>query len=148
MIELGRARLRDNQLDSAVVELGQAHELVRHPADRAAVAIDLGRALGQRAYEAIVVLDRAAQELPDGHPELDVTIEMEIAVASHIGPPGEDGRPAWQPRSAGPEGPRWPTGRCELLRLRSGINGIARRQRGRASRPGRAWRTRTRVTRP
>ena len=36
------------------------------------------------------MLPRAAQELPVGHPELDVTIEMEIAVASHMGRPAKE----------------------------------------------------------
>ena len=87
-LDLGRALARNGDLDGASAALQRALEEVDDPVARAGIALELGRALrlAQRPIEAITVLDQAVQALPAGHHDEEISLEGEIAFASHMGP--------------------------------------------------------------
>ena len=87
-LDLGRALARNGDLDRASAALQRALEEVDDPVARAGIALELGRALrlAQRPVEAITVLDQAVKDLPAGHHDEEISLEGEIAFASHMGP--------------------------------------------------------------
>ena len=87
-LDLGRALARNGDLDRASAALQRALEEVDDPVARAGIALELGRALrlAQRPVEAITVLDQAVNDLPTGHHDEEISLEGEIAFASHMGP--------------------------------------------------------------
>ena len=88
-LELGLALARNGDLDNASVVLKQALDDVDDPVTRATIALELGRAhrLAGRAVDAVAVFVQAVQDLPAGHHDEEVSLETEIAFASHMGLP-------------------------------------------------------------
>jgi DNA-binding CsgD family transcriptional regulator len=88
-LDLGRALTRAGDLDSASAALQRALEGVDDPVERAGIALELGQVhrLAGRAADAVEVLGRAVQALPGGHHDEEVSLETEIAFASHMGLP-------------------------------------------------------------
>jgi DNA-binding CsgD family transcriptional regulator len=91
-LDQGRALARGGDLDGAAAALQPALDEVGDPVERAGIALELGRAhrLAGRVVEAITVFDQAVRELPAGHHDEEVSLEAEIAFASHMGLPVKD----------------------------------------------------------
>jgi DNA-binding CsgD family transcriptional regulator len=91
-VDLGRALARSGDLTAAAAALERALDRIEDPVGRANVSIELGQVLrlsGQTA-DSITALDRAAQALTDSQHDLQMSLELEIAMSSHMGLPAKE----------------------------------------------------------
>jgi DNA-binding CsgD family transcriptional regulator len=98
-LRLGQALALSGDLDAAADALRVALDLAGTSDARVEIALVLGRVLRMtdRIPEAIAVLDDAAGRLPAGRREEYLSLEMELAIAGHMGRPAKD----WVDRFAG-----------------------------------------------
>jgi DNA-binding CsgD family transcriptional regulator len=84
--ELGAAETRARD-PSAIEHLTLALEMTAEPERRAAIGLDLGRALtmGGRLGDAIALLEGIISELGDDHGELALRLEAELLAAARLG---------------------------------------------------------------
>ena len=82
LVELGLAEMAAGE-PSGIASLREAHELAKGPRGRAAVSLELGRALTQMASfaEAAEVFEAAVAELGDDDPELRQRLEGQLLTA-------------------------------------------------------------------
>ncbi len=88
-LDLGRARIRNGDIDAATDALHAALDVVNEPLMRAEITVELGHALRFKGCvpEAIVAFDEALKDLPAGHHELEMSIEFDIALTWHVARP-------------------------------------------------------------
>jgi len=92
LLDLGRARARNGNVETGAEAMRGALERTADPAGRAAVVLELASVLrlAGRFPDALELLEGTFADLGGEHPELALALENEIAIASHLSLPASE----------------------------------------------------------